>query len=76
MAVKDSTEQDPSTTKKVSSASHDKDAEPTTIKRAQTPSKDSGSNRHEDYNKYKKDTKHYDRELILPSDSNVVKGNV
>ena len=76
MAVKDSTEQDPSTTKKVSSASHDKNAEPTTIKRAQAPSKDSGSNRHEDYNKYKKDTKHYDRELILPSDSNVVKGNV
>jgi hypothetical protein len=76
MAAKDSKEQNPSTTKKVSSASHDKVAEPTTLKKAQAPSKDSGSNRDEDYNKYKKDTKHYDRELILPSDSNVVKGNV
>ena len=76
MAVKDSTKQDPSTTKIVSSAFHDKDAESTTIKRARAPSKDSGSNRDEDYNKYKKDSKNYDRELILPSDSNVVKGNV
>ena len=76
MAVKDSTKQDPSTAKIVSSAFHDKDAEPTTIKRARAPSKDSGSNHDEDYNKYKKDTKNYDRELILPSDSNVVKGNV
>ena len=74
--AKDSKEQDLSTTKKVSSVPHDKDAELTTIKKAQAPGKDSGSNRNEDYNKYKKDTKHYDRELILPSDSNVVKGNV
>lgn len=76
MAVKETKEQDPSSTKKVLSASHDKDAETTVIKRAQVPSKDSGSNRDEDCNKYKKDTKHYNRELILPSDSNVVKGNV
>jgi hypothetical protein len=76
MAAKDSKEQNPSTPKKVSSTSHDKVAEPTSLKQAQAPSKDSGSNRDEDYNKYKKDTKHYDRELILPSDSNVVKGNV
>jgi hypothetical protein len=76
MAAKDSKEQDLSTTKKDSSVPHDKDAELTTIKKAHAPGKDSGSNRNEDYNKYKKDTKHYDRELILPSDSNVVKGNV
>ena len=76
MAAKDSKEQDLSTTKKVSSVPHDKDAELTTIKKAQAPAKDSGSNGNEDYNKYKKDTKNYDRELILPSDSNVVKGNV
>ena len=76
MAAKDSKEQDLSTTKKVSSVPHDKDVEIATIKKAQAPGKDSGSNRNEDYNKYKKDTKHYDRELILPSDSNVVKGNV
>jgi hypothetical protein len=76
MAAKDSKEQDLSTTKKVSSGPHDKGAELTTIKKAQAPGNDSGSNRNEDYNKYKKDTKHYDRELILPSDSNVVKGNV
>jgi hypothetical protein len=76
MAAKDSKEQDLSTTKKVSSVPHGKDAELTTIKKAQAAGKDSGSNRNEDYNKYKKDTKHYDRELILPSDSNVVKGNV
>jgi hypothetical protein len=76
MAAKDSKEQDLSTTKKVSSAPHEKDAELTTIKKAQALGNDSGSNRIEDYNKYKKDTKRYDRELILPSDSNVVKGNV
>ena len=76
ISAKDSKEQDLSTTKKVSSAPHDKDAELTTIKKAQAPGNDSGSNHNEDYNKYKKDTKHYDRELILPSDSNVVKGNV
>ena len=76
MVVKDSKEQDPRTTKKVSTVPHDKNVELATIKRDQAPGKHSGSNRNEDYNKYKKDTRHYDRELILPSDSNVVKGNV
>lgn len=88
MAAKDRKEQNTGSTKKVASASHEKDAEPRAIKMAQALNKeklkdkedhkthqDSGSNL-EDYNKYKKDTKHYDREMILPSDSNVVKGNV
>jgi transposase-like protein len=76
VAVRETGEQDPNSTKKVLSASHNKDAEPIARKRAQVPTKDLGSNRDEGYNKDKKDTKHYDRELILPSDSNVVKGNV